>query len=158
MSMQKLSVVLVLACWLTVPCLATEPGGYAVVVSKVTLDKPEWKKVVDALVVKHKGQVIVYEELAQVRAGLTKQAPRYACFVATSAETTRQFVAEVHRLTRQLDDDPYTDVLWGILTGYDAANAPAHPLKSRSRSSSHVSRRGPRSPWICARKAFGSRS
>jgi zinc protease len=29
----------------------------------------------------------------------------------------------VHRLTRALDDDPYTDVLWGILTGYDAADA-----------------------------------
>ena len=26
-------------------------------------------------------------------------------------------------LTRQLDADPYTDCFWGILTGYDAANA-----------------------------------
>ncbi len=32
-------------------------------------------------------------------------------------------VADVHRLTRTLDDDPYTDLFWGILTGYDAANA-----------------------------------
>jgi hypothetical protein len=31
--------------------------------------------------------------------------------------------ARVHRLTRKLDDDPYTDCFWGILTGYDAANA-----------------------------------
>ena len=29
----------------------------------------------------------------------------------------------MNRLTRRLDDDPYTDALWGILTGYDAANA-----------------------------------
>jgi zinc protease len=26
-------------------------------------------------------------------------------------------------MTRALDDDPYTDVLWGILTGYEAADA-----------------------------------
>jgi zinc protease len=26
-------------------------------------------------------------------------------------------------MTRTLDDDPYTDVIWGILTGFDAANA-----------------------------------
>jgi len=32
-------------------------------------------------------------------------------------------VRSVHQLTRRLDDDPYTDTFWGILTGYDAANA-----------------------------------
>jgi zinc protease len=29
----------------------------------------------------------------------------------------------VHQLTRRLDRDPYADTLWGILTGFDAANA-----------------------------------
>jgi len=32
-------------------------------------------------------------------------------------------VAGVHRLTRELDDDRYTDMMWGILTGFDAAGA-----------------------------------
>ena len=36
---------------------------------------------------------------------------------------SRDFVASVHRVTRQLDEDPYCDTLWGILTGYDAKNA-----------------------------------
>ena len=49
--------------------------------------------------------------------------PRYACFVAKPTEATRRFVADVSQLTRQLDDDPYTEVIWGILTGYDAGNA-----------------------------------
>ena len=49
--------------------------------------------------------------------------PRYACFVAKPEEAGREFVVAVHRLTRKLDDDPYTDVLWGILTGYRAADA-----------------------------------
>jgi hypothetical protein len=54
---------------------------------------------------------------------LRAQHPRYTCFVARPAEATRSFVAEVHRLTRKYDDDPYCDTLWGILTGYDAENA-----------------------------------
>jgi hypothetical protein len=54
---------------------------------------------------------------------LKKHFPKYACFLATPGEAGKKFVAEVHQLTRKLDDDPYTDLLWGILTGYDAANA-----------------------------------
>jgi hypothetical protein len=29
----------------------------------------------------------------------------------------------VHQLTRALDEDPFTDTFWGVLTGYNAANA-----------------------------------
>ena len=49
--------------------------------------------------------------------------PRYACFVAKPEEAGRTFVVAVHRLTRRLDTDPYTDVLWGIVTGYSAEDA-----------------------------------
>ena len=49
--------------------------------------------------------------------------PKYVCFVTTPEETTRQFVAEAPNLTRRLDDDPYTDVIWGIVTGYTADDA-----------------------------------
>ena len=35
--------------------------------------------------------------------------PRYACFVARPDEAGRQFVVAVHRMTRALDGDPYTD-------------------------------------------------
>jgi hypothetical protein len=106
---------------------AEEPsaaGGYSVVVSKATRDDPAWKTVVDALVAKHTAQVIVYEKsVDEALPGLRRQFPRYACFVAKPTEADREFVAKVSRLTRRLDDDPYTDVLWGILTGYDAACA-----------------------------------
>jgi hypothetical protein len=54
---------------------------------------------------------------------LRKQFPRFACFVVPPEEVTRDFACQVHRLTRQLDDDPYTDCFWGIITGYDATNA-----------------------------------
>ena len=97
---------------------------YAVVVSQSTGDRDDWKPVVEALVQKHGATVIVYDKaVAESLDALRVQFPRLTCFVATPAEATRQFVAEVHRLTRQLDDDPYTDTRWGILTGYDAAGA-----------------------------------
>ncbi len=103
---------------------ADEPKpDYAVLVSQKTLADPAWRRVVETLQEKHRGQVLAYVSLAQARDELAKLFPRYACFVATPTEASREFVAEVHRLTRQLDDDPYTDVIWGILTGYDADNA-----------------------------------
>lgn len=109
------------ACW---PAAAGAEGGYAVVVSKATLADAPWKAVVDALVEKHRATTIVYpEQVDQALPELRKEFPRYVCFVAQPTEADRQFVADVHCLTRRLDDDPYTDALWGILTGYDAADA-----------------------------------
>jgi len=93
--------------------------GYAVIVSRSTSDQAEWRRVVDALVERHRAEVIMHEgdvnaTLSELRAVF----PRYTCFVATPEEAGRDFVAAVHRLTRRLDDDPYTDTFWGILTGY----------------------------------------
>ena len=100
---------------------AAADGGYSVVVSKATCQDPQWKAVVDALVCKHGAKVIVFpKSVDEALPELRRQFPRYACFVATPAEAGRKFVAAVNRLTRRLDDDPYTDVLWGILTGYNA--------------------------------------
>ena len=98
--------------------------GYAIVVSKKTRADAGWGEVVETLRARHGARVFDYDgEVESVLPGLRAQFPRYACFVATPAEAGREFVAQVHRLTRRLDDDPYTDCLWGILTGYDASNA-----------------------------------
>jgi zinc protease len=100
---------------------AITAGGYSVVVSKTTRDDPQWQVVVDALAAKHGAQVIVFEtSVDEALPELRRQFPRYACFVAKPAEAGREFVIAVNRLTRRLDNDPYTDVLWGILTGYNA--------------------------------------
>ena len=103
---------------------AARATDYAVVVSQKTQADPAWRQVVEALRTKHKGAVITYDaSVDDALPKLREQFPRYACFVAQPTEATREFVAKVHRLTRQLDDDPYTDCFWGILTGYDATNA-----------------------------------
>lgn len=103
--------------------VAAEPA-YAVLVSQKTVRDDAWRQVVDALVAKHRATVITFvESVEEARLPLAERFPRYACFVATPDEASRTFVGQVHRLTRQLDADPYTDCFWGILTGYDAANA-----------------------------------
>ncbi|MDP7286698.1 MAG: hypothetical protein QGH94_01760, partial [Phycisphaerae bacterium] len=99
-------------------------GGYAVVVSNTAFEQADWRKVVDTLVDKHGAVVHQYKTSpAETLAALKKQFPKYACFVAPPSLAGKKFVAEVHQITRKLDDDPYTDLLWGILTGYDADNA-----------------------------------
>ncbi len=99
-------------------------ADYAVIVSEKANADPDWKRVAEALRKKHSATVITYtSNVIEALPKLREQFPRYACFVATPAEAGREFVADVHRLTRRLDDDPYTDVFWGILTGYDATAA-----------------------------------
>lgn len=103
---------------------AAAESSYAIVVSQPTMDAVDWKQVVETLVAKHQAQVITYaESVDQAKPVLQQAFPRFACFVVRPEEASRAFVGQVHRLTRQLDADPYTDCLWGILTGYDAANA-----------------------------------
>ena len=101
-------------------------GSYTVVVSSETYGMPSWRRVVEALRDKHRAGVLIYPgrvDSPELLVALRAAFPRYACFVARPEEADRPFVCRVHRLTRKLDEDPYTDVLWGILTGYDAANA-----------------------------------
>lgn len=117
---------------LSVPLLARadDPpvaGGYAIVVSEQTRADPAWAAVVTALQEKHRNRqpvVVTWTNSPDEAAErLAACMPRHACFVARPEEAGRRFVADIHKLTRQLDDDPYGDVLWGILTGFDAANA-----------------------------------
>jgi len=111
------------------PCLAAdEPtppkAACAVVVKKSTAEDTQWRKVVTAIMKKHNASVITYSASVDESLDALKQKfPRYTCFVTKPEDAGRDFVARVHRLTRKLDDDPYTDTFWGILTGYNAANA-----------------------------------
>lgn len=105
--------------------LAAAPAhSYAIVVSQATAQHADWGQVVETLRVKHQAQIVTYaESVEQALPALQQAFPRYACFVARPEEASRAFVGQVHRLTRRLDADPYADCFWGILTGYDAANA-----------------------------------
>jgi len=117
-------VVCLLAAVLSQPVRGLADGSYAVMISASTSKKVEWKLVADALQAKHGAHVITYTQgMNETLDSLRAVFPKYVCFVTTLEETTRQFVAEAHKLTRRLDDDPYTDAIWGIITGYTADDA-----------------------------------
>jgi hypothetical protein len=108
----------------TARLMSAADDRYCVVVSKSTADDPQWKAVVSALREKHRAEVLVFEKSpGESLDALRRTMPRHIGFVARPSEAGREFVAQVHQLTRQLDDDPYTDALWGIITGYDAEAA-----------------------------------
>ncbi|MDO4570127.1 MAG: hypothetical protein Q4D38_07080 [Planctomycetia bacterium] len=100
-------------------------GDYVAVVSNETADDAAWKSVVQALEEKYDAKVVRYSnaDVGGALAELQKLRPRYVCFVAQAGEATGAFVQTVHRLTRAIDEDPYTDCIWAILTGYDAEDA-----------------------------------
>ena len=100
---------------------AASAPNYVVVVSAQTQADPAWQRVVQALREKHAARVAEYQtNVAEVLPDLRRQPPRLVGFVARPEEATRAFVAQVHHLSRRLDDDPYPDFFWGIVTGYDA--------------------------------------
>jgi zinc protease len=108
------------------PASAPAASEYAVAISKTTHADPAWAGVAAALEKKHGPGVAIVEWDGQVvscQAPLAAAAPRYVAFVAKPQEIDRQFVADVHRLSRRMDSDPFGDFLWGIVTGYEAADA-----------------------------------
>ncbi|MBI4614815.1 MAG: hypothetical protein HY720_14485 [Planctomycetes bacterium] len=118
-------------------------GSYAVLASRETLADPAWKGVVDALENKYAARVFPFDasEIYSAQDEVAAFAPRYICFVARPSEATRGFVKEAAGFVRTLDDDPYEDAIWGILTGFDAGDAlriaTAEPIEV-TRAISHV--------------------
>ncbi|MFN0130336.1 MAG: hypothetical protein ACKV19_27050 [Verrucomicrobiales bacterium] len=100
-------------------------ADYVVAVSEKTKADEAWQPVLAKLAAKHPGAVTVSWKAApeEILPALRKEMPRHTCFVATREEASREFVQKVHRFTRKLDDDPFTDTRWGILAGHDAGNA-----------------------------------
>lgn len=105
----------------------------AVVVSKKTYDDAAWKDVADAMVLKRRATLIVYDgdDVSAAKAKLAARMPLYTAFVAKPEECGRAYVAAVHRMVADLDADPYEDTIWGVITGVDAAGAKRIALASR---------------------------
>ena len=100
---------------------------YAIVHSNETGKK--WPKALEALKEKYETKwpsevkVLTYskeQEVSAILPKLSKLQPAYTCFLAHYSECVSSFVSQVHQLTRKIDpSNPYTDTIWGILTGVD---------------------------------------
>ncbi|MFC1765249.1 ankyrin repeat domain-containing protein [Planctomycetota bacterium] len=103
----------------------TASRPYAVVVDANTLEHPEWSQVVEALKKKYNAKVFVahYPELRKVRKALNEYMPWYVCFVAQPEQATREMITAAAHTMTWLDDDPYEDAIWAVLTGFVAEDA-----------------------------------
>ena len=104
---------------------SAEKPGYAIVASSWVLDDADWTKVVEALKAKHseKFNVVVIRNDEKMFGKLRAVFPKYACFVVKPEEASKANLAAIWQTTRALDDDPYGDVIWGIITGFNADDA-----------------------------------
>jgi zinc protease len=105
-------------------------ADYAIVTSETVMADPDWIEVVDSLTTRHDATVYTYlDSLFEVQSALSAEMPRYVCFVVAPMDIITypfgggMFVRHCHEMMRSLDDDPFTDALFGIVTGYDADDA-----------------------------------
>lgn len=99
-----------------------------VVVSASTYKDAAWKEVVDTLVEKHRAEMTVNVLLSAPKAedslvGIREHSPRYLAFVMTPAEVNADACMALKRVVASIDDDPYDDAVWGVVTGPTAADA-----------------------------------
>lgn len=87
-------------------------------------DSLAWEQVVSALQQRHNAVVLRFKENpSELEQDLKRIYPRYVAVVDVPENIGRDYVIEMNRMSRRMDDDPYADYLWGIITGYDAAAA-----------------------------------
>lgn len=109
---------------LLLPAALLRAGGYAVLVSRGTQADPAWEKVVAALVAAHGAKVVPFgASVAEAGPALRELQPRHLCWVAKPSELGPEPVHAMHALAAGLDDDPYPDCLWGVITGRSADDA-----------------------------------
>ena len=98
-----------------------------IVVSLSTYRDPAWKPVVNDLVAKHpelKCDVLaVGGSVTDSLEGIKERKPRYVAFVMKPEEARFMTILELKRMMRRIDDDPFDDAIWGIVSGPTAADA-----------------------------------
>lgn len=105
---------------------APKPGEYAVLISSDSAEMPEWMAVAQALLDKYPGAALcVLPSLTEdaCTEALRRAHPRYAAIVLRPQEVTRDTTNALHRAARNMDEDPYGDCIWGIITGYEPGDA-----------------------------------
>lgn len=94
---------------------------YVVLASKDVQNDAAWMQVVNALQKKHKAEVFFYGKTPRESlADLQRVRPRYVAIVEKPENLGRDYVIDMHKMSREVDDDIFADFLWGMITGYDA--------------------------------------
>ena len=102
-------------------------AGMAVVAALAAKDAGEngWRSVVDALLECPEDAVVETREIVsgETLAALREKRPRYVAFVMLPEEINADTIRSIKRMMCSIDDDPFDDAMWGIVTGPTAADA-----------------------------------
>ena len=98
-----------------------QQSEYVVLVGKSVRQDKAWDKVIDKVVEIHQAAIVEYQALpSEALPWLKELYPRYVAIVEKPENVSLDFVVDINRMSREVDDDIYNDFLWGIITGYDA--------------------------------------
>lgn len=102
----------------------TADYDYLVLASESVMEDESWAAVAESIAAKHSAEIVTYATTPRdAETALRDAYPRYVAIVDKPENIGRDFVIDLHRLARTIDEDIYADFLWGIITGYDAAAA-----------------------------------
>ena len=98
-----------------------------VVLSTATAKDNAWRSVAEGLRAKHsdmQAEVLVCNgPVADCLGELRTRLPRYVAFVMKPDEARFETVLGLRRLMREVDDDPFDDAIWGIVSAPSARDA-----------------------------------
>lgn len=95
----------------------TPNPDYVVITSDRCRGTDGWSQVAGALAAKHAADLLVFKESPEeLLPELRLRHPRMIGVVAMPDEAGRARMGELHRMLRRLDEDPYLDVRWGVVT------------------------------------------
>ena len=96
-------------------------SDYLVIASESVMQDAEWVEVADAIASKHNAEIVTFATAPREALDKIREAyPRYVAIVDKPENIGRDYVIDLHKMCREVDDDIYGDFLWGIITGYDA--------------------------------------
>lgn len=100
--------------------------SYAIVASASVFNDTEWNDaIVKELQKKYPGAPVLMwtKDVSEVKERLAELKPAFTAFAVKPGEAGVHFTIAVNHLARNLDNDPYPDTFWGVITGYDAESA-----------------------------------
>jgi len=91
-----------------------------ILASEATSTNVAWRGVIDALAEKHADARVAVRTVPCVTNALETlrtERPRYLAFVMRPEELDEPTIRALHVMVRNVDDDPFDDAIWGIVTG-----------------------------------------
>ena len=99
-------------------------ADYLVAVPAGAAAEPAWAAVADVLAARHGAERVAWPgDGAGLLPILRERQPRWLAVVGRPGDFDAALVRAINRVSRQLDDDPWADVRWGLITGPTAADA-----------------------------------